>query len=230
MYNTTLEFDYIIMVEQGFDQTAVRTLWSFLCLTTYNPAEVGRCDFVLAHGNSSFKETVFKAVQVIEESDGAPFLVCSGRGPNQAVPYHDSEAIRMRRIAIRLGMDRYRVLIEPWSTNTGDNLTRTRDLLDRSGLAYRSATLVGLPFAGRRADATARRLWPELSCVTATFTTDWELYLMSRMGNDPSRLIRALRGEVSRLKQYPARGYTVSVAVPTDVDDAYCSLAGFGER
>lgn len=218
------------MTESKFDIEAVETIWNFLCNPTYDSQPNYPCDFVLAHGNLSYLETIRRAVEVVNEQGGRPILVCSGRGPKLDIPYHRSEAMKMRYAAIGLGMDRYRTLIEPWSTNSGDNLIRTRDLFKRSGLTFDKSVLVVLPFAIVRTEATFGKLCPEATCLTTTFTTNWKDYTKTRLDNDPARLIKAMRGEINRLDEYPEKGYTIPVVIPTPVKDAHMSLSSFGAR
>src|ERR1044072_5191389 len=60
----------------------------------------------------------------------APLLIFSGgQGAITRSLWSEPEAERFARIAISLGVPREKVLIEPHSTNTGENIAFTRRLL-----------------------------------------------------------------------------------------------------
>ena len=64
--------------------------------------------------------------------------------------------------------------------------------------------LISKPYMQRRAYATARKRWPEVSIVCASEDLSLDDYLM-RMGDD-KLVIDLLVGDLQRVIEYPARG------------------------
>ena len=60
-----------------------------------------------------------------------------------------------------MGVPRANILIENQSTNTGENVRLTRQLLAERGLDPESFILVQKPYMERRSFATFRKVWPE---------------------------------------------------------------------
>ena len=68
-----------------------------------------------------------------------------------------------------LGVPRERILIETRSTNTGENVDFSRQLLAESGHhAERKAIAVQKPYMERRTLATFQQRWPELEVVVTS--------------------------------------------------------------
>jgi uncharacterized SAM-binding protein YcdF (DUF218 family) len=90
--------------------------------------------------------------------------------------------------------------------------------------------LISKPYMQRRAYATARKLWPEVSIVCASEDMSLDDYL-KQMGDD-KLVIDMLVGDLQRVIEYPARGFAIAQEVPAEVHDAYQRLitAGFDSR
>jgi uncharacterized SAM-binding protein YcdF (DUF218 family) len=56
----------------------------------------------------------------------------------------------------------------PSATNTSQNLTYTRQILDEAVVQPTSVMLITRPYQQRRAYATCRRVWPEVDIVCAS--------------------------------------------------------------
>src|SRR4030088_2080516 len=92
----------------------------------------------------------------------APLLICPGG--LGAIPRHlwrEPEADQFAAIAIRMGVPKERILIENRSTNTGENVLFTKQLLAEKGIDPRTFILGQKPYMERRSYATFRKVWPE---------------------------------------------------------------------
>src|SRR5690348_16553678 len=77
----------------------------------------------------------------------APWLIFSGgRGAITEKLWAEPEAERFARIAIDLNVPRERILIEPNSTNTGENIRFTRQLLAEQEFDPKSFIVVQKPY------------------------------------------------------------------------------------
>jgi uncharacterized SAM-binding protein YcdF (DUF218 family) len=121
-------------------------------------------------------------------------------------------------------------LTETRATNTGENFTLSRALLDGLGIHPHSATIISRPYQQRRAYATVRKLWPELEVVCSARALSLDDYVASI--GDVNRVLNMLVGDTQRIWVYAKQGF----AVPQPVDDrtlaAYERLinAGFTTR
>src|SRR6266545_7469731 len=92
----------------------------------------------------------------------APLMIFSGgHGAITRRLWQEPEAERFARIAMSLNVPRDRILIEPTSTNTGENIVFTKRLLAVHGLDPQRFIVVQKPYMERRSYATFRKFWPE---------------------------------------------------------------------
>jgi uncharacterized SAM-binding protein YcdF (DUF218 family) len=205
---------------------------------------------------------------VLETAEGAFRAVRSGVGPRLLITGgigHATEALRRKvathpvyravatearteahilaDIAQRFWcIDRSSILIEPDSTNSGENARFSRRVLKDAGLAVRTILLVQDPTMQRRADATFRHDWsdqPNLSVLNwPTFTPGVSL-AGEQLQFAPSgvaglwsvdRFLALVMGEIPRLRDdlhgYGPRGkgFIVHVDIPDPVETAYACL------
>src|SRR5262249_55093402 len=112
------------------------------------------------------------------------------------------------------------ILVEPRSTNTGENIEFTRRLLD--GREVGSAVLISRPYQQRRAYATAKKRWPELDVVCASRPCPLDDYIASI--GDRERVINMLVGDTQRIREYAERGYAIPQDMPAAVEAAFRRL------
>ena len=99
----------------------------------------------------------------------APLLIFSGGlGTITRHLMTTPEAEVFAAIAERAGVPRDRMLVESRSTNTGENVSFTRQLLAERGLDPRRFILVQKPYMERRTFATFKKVWPEPAIAAKT--------------------------------------------------------------
>jgi uncharacterized SAM-binding protein YcdF (DUF218 family) len=161
----------------------------------------------------------------------APLLIFSGgRGAITSRLWDEPEAERFARIAISLGVPADRIVIEPNSTNTGENVRFTRQLLAEKGIDPQSFIVVQKPYMERRSYATFRQYWPEKQVVVtspqATFDDYIAQYTHSSLTADD--VVAIMLGDLQRIRFYPELGYQIAQEIPEDVWDAYEELVKAG--
>ena len=91
----------------------------------------------------------------------APLMLFSGNvGRLTAGRFEKSEAATFADAAVRLGVPPSAILIEDTSTNTGENIDRSRARLALAGVRPSRIILVQKPYMERRAWATFKQRWP----------------------------------------------------------------------
>jgi uncharacterized SAM-binding protein YcdF (DUF218 family) len=158
-----------------------------------------------------------------------PLVVFTGaNAPTTVERFPRGEAVHYRERALELGVPDSAILVEPHARNTGENITCTRRLL--AGRGIRSVTLICRPYQQRRAFATCRKLWPEVTVTCASSPLPLAEYL-SAIG-DTDRVITMLVGDTQRITEYAKQGFAIPQDVPDEVQAAYERLvrAGYTDR
>lgn len=161
----------------------------------------------------------------------APLLVFSGGlGAITKHLWQEAEADQFARIAIGMGVPPEAILIENRSTNTGENVVNTRQLLGAKGLDPRSFILVQKPYMERRAFATFHRQWPGRHVLVTSPRVSLDEYLATYTNASLTAddVIGIMVGDLQRIRVYPERGYQIPQDVPPDVQAAYEALVKAG--
>jgi uncharacterized SAM-binding protein YcdF (DUF218 family) len=160
-----------------------------------------------------------------------PVLVFTGAtSPTTRARFPRGEAIHYTEQATALGVPPSAIIIEPTAANTGQNISYSRHALAGAGITPRSVMLISKPYMQRRAYATARHLWPEVSVICMSEDLSLDDYL-KQIGDD-KLVIDMLVGDLQRIIEYPAQGFAIPQPVPGHVQDSYRRLisAGFTSR
>lgn len=161
----------------------------------------------------------------------APLLVMSGGlGSLTSGLWTRPEAEVFADVALGMGVPRDRLLLESRSTNTGENVAFSRQLLAERGLEPRSAIAVQKPYMERRTLATFGARWPELELVVTSPQLSFDDYTSQGISRDD--VIHIMVGDLQRLLVYAKKGFSTPQAVPAEVMAAYDGLvaAGYTKR
>jgi uncharacterized SAM-binding protein YcdF (DUF218 family) len=163
--------------------------------------------------------------------DWAPLLVFSGGlGAITKHLWSEPEAEQFAAIATSMGVPRDRILVEPASTNTGENVAYTRRLLASHGLDPRSFIVVQKPYMERRSFATFHKVWPGKQVVVTSPRVGFDEYL-ERYSNEtltPDDVVSIMVGDLQRIRVYPSRGFQIEQEIPADVWAAFLELVALG--
>ena len=161
----------------------------------------------------------------------APLLILSGgAGAITRRLFTEAEADRFAAIAISLGVPPERIIVENRSTNTGENVQFTRQLLATRAIGARTFILVQKPYMERRTFATFRKLWPEPSVCVTSPRVSLDDYL-SRYANEAlsaDDVISIMVGDLQRIHLYPDKGFQIAQPIPDDVWLAFRELVTAG--
>jgi len=157
----------------------------------------------------------------------APLMVCSGNvGRLTEGRFHKSEAETFADEAVRLGVPRSAILLEDASTNTGENIDRSRALLASRGVHPRRVIVVQKPYMERRAWATFKRRWPEPDLQVTSPPIPYDQYPTPDIPRE--LVINILVGDVQRMRVYADRGFQVPQPIPDAVWSAWEELVARG--
>jgi uncharacterized SAM-binding protein YcdF (DUF218 family) len=161
----------------------------------------------------------------------APLLIFSGGlGAITKHLWSVPEADQFAAIAVRMGVPREKIVIENRSTNTGENVRFTRELLAGQGLDPAKFILVQKPYMERRAFATFMKVWPGKELLVTSPRVSFDEYL-ARYSNDaltPDEVVAIMVGDLQRIRLYPAKGFQIEQEIPADVWSAFEELVEAG--
>lgn len=161
----------------------------------------------------------------------APLLIFSGGlGAITKAWWSVPEADQFAEIAVGAGVPRDRILIENRSTNTGENILFTRQMLEEKGLDPQTFIVVQKPYMERRSYATFKKLWPEKDLLVTSPQVSFDAYLehYSNKALTPDDVVSIMAGDLQRIKLYPEMGFQIHQEIPDEVWEAYEELAGAG--
>ena len=203
----------------------VRTVWNYLRLQ--QPLVKADAILVLC----SYDTTVAERAAELFLQRWAPLLIfAGGRGAITRRLWDEAEADRFARIAVGMGVPREHILIENRSTNTGENIRFTRQLLADKGLDPKTFIVVQKPYMERRSYATFRRQWPDKALVVTSPVVTLEDYLTAHADHpvSPDEAISVMVGDLQRIRLYPAMGFQIEQEIPDEVWTAFQALVDAG--
>jgi uncharacterized SAM-binding protein YcdF (DUF218 family) len=198
-----------------------RVLWDYMRLGhALTPADV-----ILVLGSNDVRVGEHGARLFLQGL--APLMLCSGNvGRLTAGRFEKSEAATFADAAVRLGVPPSAILIEDTSTNTGENIDRSRARLASAGVQPSRIILVQKPYMERRAWATFKRRWPEPDLQVTSPPIPYEEYPTPQIPRD--LVINILVGDVQRMRVYAERGFQVPQTIPDEVWAAWEELVARG--
>jgi uncharacterized SAM-binding protein YcdF (DUF218 family) len=161
----------------------------------------------------------------------APLLVFSGGlGVITKNLWSEPEAELFASVARGMGVPESDILVETRSTNTGENVRFTRELMTGRGLRPQSLVLVQKPYMERRAYATFKRYWPGPRVHVTSPQVSFEDYLKgySNRALTEDDVVGIMVGDLQRIKLYPEKGFQIPQEIPADVWAAYEELVRAG--
>ena len=191
--------------------------------------QVARADAILVL--CSHDERVAERGAQLFHEGLAPLIIFSGgQGAITKALWNEPEAERFAHIAIGFGVPREKILIEPESTNTGENVLFTKRMLAREGLDPQSFIVVQKPYMERRSYATFRQFWPEKEVIVTSPQVSFRDYLREYSSRSLSAadVVSIMVGDLQRIKLYPARGFQIEQEIPNEVWEAFETLVRAG--
>ncbi|GAB3283929.1 YdcF family protein [Larkinella harenae] len=161
----------------------------------------------------------------------APLLIFSGGlGVITKHMWSEPEADQFARIALDMGVPAQQILIENQSSNTGENVLFTRQLLEQRKLELERFIVVQKPYMERRSFATFKKVWPQKEVIVTSPQDTFEEYLSqyNRPDLTPDDMISIMVGDLQRIQLYPQKGFQIPQAIPTEVWAAYEALVQAG--
>ncbi|MBN8859440.1 MAG: YdcF family protein [Sphingobacteriales bacterium] len=204
---------------------AAKKLWEY----HHMHHELKLSDCILALGSHDLRVADRAAELYLEGL--APLLICSGGlGNLTSNIWTVPEADQFAEIAVKKGVPPRAILIENKSTNTGENILFTQQLLAERGIQPSGFIVVQKPYMERRSYATFKKHWPEKEVLVTSPQLSFEAYPTADIS--PEKVINIMVGDLQRIKLYPSKGFQIPMDIPADIWAAYELLisAGFDKH
>lgn len=157
----------------------------------------------------------------------APILIFSGGlGRLTDGLWTETEADKFAQIALEKGVPKEAVLIENKSTNTGENIIFTQQLLKDKQLDPQTFIVVQKPYMERRSYATFKKHWPYKTLIVTSPQIPFSEYATNEIPLE--KVINIMVGDLQRIKVYAEKGFQIYQEIPGEVWKAYERLVEFG--
>lgn len=157
----------------------------------------------------------------------APLVIFSGGLGNLTQHmWTEPEADQFARIAMEMGVPAEAIIIENRSTNTGENIQFTRQILEEKGLDVKSFIVVQKPYMERRSYATFKKHWPDKKLIVTSPVLSFEEYPTEEIALE--KVIHVMAGDLQRIKIYPEKGFQIYQDIPAEIWRAYERLVELG--
>jgi uncharacterized SAM-binding protein YcdF (DUF218 family) len=163
-----------------------------------------------------------RACNLIEAGYSDVLVLSGGSGNWTRHLWNQPEARVFLERAVTNGMDEDRILLETGSTNFGENIAFSRNLVPFA----KTVTFVTKPNSLLRAGLTARAQWPDVralvSCPDISFP-DEVSNIIGVWG-----VINEMVGDIDRIQRYPALGYQAHHKLPARILEIWKFLVDSG--
>lgn len=182
----------------------------------------------------------YRAAQLYLDGHGRYLIFSGGSGKLTADRFTKPEAEVFADIARAQGVPEEAIIIEAQSTNTGENVRFTHEIMRNRGLlggenGVRSFILVQKPYMERRTYATFMKQWPGIGTsdggkgVEFSVTSpqlEWSDYPNEDSPRD--FVVNIMVGDLVRIRKYAGKGYQISQDIPAGVWEAGQRLIAAG--
>ena len=199
-----------------------RLLYDFL---SQHKKEEAHADILLIPGSHDLRVADHAAALFL--AGRADLLVCSGGfGKITEGAFAETEAVLFARRCIQQGVPEARIILEPEATNTGENFTKSRQVLAARGIHPASGLIVCKPYMAKRAWATGAKQWPEVHWMVDPAPIGFDDY--ASPDTPYEQLVELMVGDLQRMAVYADQGFQVPVEVPEAVWQAWERLVQDG--
>lgn len=187
--------------------------------------QLEKADCILALGSHDLR-VADRAAELYLQGWAPLVIMSGGLGNLTQNMWTESEADQFAAIAIRQGVPEKAILVENKSTNTGENILFTQQLLQQKGLNPQKFIVVQKPYMERRSYATFKKHWPDKDLIVTSPQISFTDYPNEEIPLE--RVINIMVGDLQRIKEYPAKGFQVYQEIQAHVLSAYKELVDLG--
>lgn len=208
-------------------QDAARILWNFHKVGNFIPDSV---DLMLVTGSHDIRVADYAAKLLYTRTVSPKHVAISGGFGKITKSRELSEAQRFAARMEELGVDCRQFIIESTATNSGENFTKTKSLMDSRRVSPSTGLVVTKPYMERRMLATGEQQWSDVQWLVTSPKIAIEDYPVEE--SPLSLMLNLMVGDLQRLDIYADKGFLKKQAIPDTVWEAFRVLrdAGFNQH
>lgn len=187
--------------------------------------QLDNADCILALGSHDLR-VADRAAELYLEGWAPLVIMSGGLGNFTQEMWTEKEADKFAAIAIQKGVPADAILIENQSTNTGENIMYTQQLLKAKELDLHRFIVVQKPYMERRSYATFRKHWPDKALIVTSPQIPFDEYANAEIPLE--KVIHIMAGDLQRIRFYPDKGFQIHQTIPEEVWEAYERLVALG--
>lgn len=204
-------------MEQLTTEGLAEILWDYLQM--WQSPE--KADIIMVLGSNDTRVAEY-AAKLYNEGYASRIIFTGNVGILTKGKFTKTEAETFADTAEANGVPREVMLLETASTNTGENVRFSREVLEKEGIEVTKLLVVTKPYMERRAYACFMKQWEGKELIMASPRLTWREYPNSELGEDV--IIPILVGDLQRIKVYPEKGFQIHQEIPENVWSAYEEL------
>ena len=198
-----------------------KILWNYHRLNE----DVKKSDVILGFGSHDL-HVAKRCAQLFLDGYGNMIIFTGGYGRITENLWNMAEAEKFAQIAIKMGVPKNKIIIEDKASNTGENISNTKEILKNINLSPSSFIVVDKPYRERRTFATLKKQWPEINFVITSPKFTYEEYCDFYSNGEISKdeFISIMVGDTQRIYLYGKNGFQIEQEIPSKVWEAYNKL------
>lgn len=198
-----------------------KILWNYHKLDE----KIEKADIILGFGSHDL-HVAKRCAELFLNGYGNKIIFTGGFGRITKDLWNTTEAEKFAQIAMDMGVPKDKIIIENKATNTGENISKTKELLNKLNLKLSSFLIVDKPYRERRTFATIKKQWSEINFIITSPQYSYEEYCEFYCHGEISKeeFISIMVGDLQRIDLYGKNGFQIQQEIPTKVLDAYNKL------
>ncbi len=203
----------------------IQIIWNYMKLNH----KLEKADCIIAFGSHDLK-VAERSAQLFLEGYAPLLIITGGLGKATEGVWEKTESEIFADIAIHMGVPKNKILLESKSTNTGENILFTKQLIKSNNIKFNTIIGVQQPYMERRLYAALRKQWEEVDCIITSPIISMYEYFNDVLNTDVSKeeLINIIIGDFQRIDSYAKKGYQIPQDIPDEVWQAYNNLIRLG--
>ena len=198
-----------------------KILWNYHKLNE----NIEKCDVILGFGSHDLNVAI-RCANLFLNGYGDKIIFTGGFGRITKSLWNMTEAEKFAQIAINMGVPETKIIIESKASNTGENISYTKEILNKLNLHPTSFLIVDKPYRERRTFATIKKQWPEIDFIITSPQYSYEDYCNFYSHGEISKdeFISIMVGDLQRIDLYSKNGFQIKQEIPNEIWDAYNNL------
>ncbi len=198
-----------------------KILWDYYNLNQ----NLNKSSIILGFGSHDI-QVAKKCAQLYLNNYADSIIFTGGFGRITKTLWNMSEADKFAEVAINMGVPKEKIFIENKASNTGENISFTKKLIEDLNLKSDSFIVVDKPYRERRTFATLKQQWSDMNFVITSPDYSYEDYceFYSNGEINKDEFISIMVGDLQRIDLYGKNGFQIKQDIPPEVWDAYNKL------